>query len=305
MIFKSRVVKPTTYYGLKKKLDKNILEFFKKYKLNAIKLNVIVEWMSWLDKKGTTKKHQNLIIGYLKEILTYAKDNYEFESKVITKIQKYRIDEVEDKKIVAEWNFWTFEEFNKFIGYVDDPLYKLIFTFLYYTGLRLGEMIALTWNDLDFNRKTVNINKSFTNKLGDGQQHILSPKTKNSIRIIDLDNDLIILLKQHYKEEKNIYHFNKNMFLFGNVTPITPTTFSRRLDKYITLANVKKITPHGFRHSHVSLLIDLGCDSRDVAKRVGDTVQIVESTYYHMFPNKKSNTVNALNNLNKNQKNTR
>ena len=89
------------------------------------------------------------------------------------------------------------------------------------------------------------------------------------------------------------------MFVFGNVNYVTPTTLRRKLKQYIEIAKIKKITPHGFRHSHVSLLIDLGCDSRDVAERIGDTVQVVEKTYYHMFPKKKSITVNKLNKLKK------
>ena len=63
------------------------------------------------------------------------------------------------------------------------------------------------------------------------------------------------------------------------------------------MAGVKRITPHGFRHSHVSLLINLGCDSREVANRVGDTIQVIENTYYHMFPQKKNHTVSVLNNI--------
>ena len=55
---------------------------------------------------------------------------------------------------------------------------------------------------------------------------------------------------------------------------------------YIELSNSKVITPHGLRHSHISLLIDLGLDARDVSERVGDTVQVIESTYIHMFPKK-------------------
>lgn len=87
------------------------------------------------------------------------------------------------------------------------------------------------------------------------------------------------------------------MFVFGNIKCISPTTIRRKLDFYINKTNIKRITPHGFRHSHASLLIHLGLDSRDVAKRLGDTVQVIESTYYHMFPEKKSNAVNVLNKL--------
>ena len=148
---------------------------------------------------------------------------------------------------------------------VDNKLYFTTFNFMYFTGLRIGEMIALTWKDIVLNKKTLNINKNYTNKLGTNSHKIVDPKTKNSIRIIDLDDDIVDLLKKHYDNEKQIYGFNNNMSVFGNVRYITPTTFARYLTYYIKKSGVKKITPHGFRHSHVSLLFYLGCDSRDIA----------------------------------------
>lgn len=168
---------------------------------------------------------------------------------------------------------------------------------MYFTGLRIGEFIALTWNDLNFKNKTLRINKSYTNKSGNKDIHIVDPKTSNSIREIDLDDNLIDLLTKHYKNESQIYKFQKDMNIFGNIDYIAPTTFARYLDLYIKKANVKRITPHGFRHSHVSLLFHLGCDELEVAERVGDTVEVIRKTYYHMFPSKKSNTVKALNDL--------
>ena len=86
-------------------------------------------------------------------------------------------------------------------------------------------------------------------------------------------------------------------YIFGDVSHIGLTTIRRYLNKYIDIANVKRITLHGFRHSHVSLLIYLGCDSRDVAERIGDTVSVLEDTYYHMFLDKKSRTISVLNSL--------
>lgn len=295
--YKKRTIKSTTFYGLKKNLSKNILAFFKDYKLHSIKINTINSWLSWLGKSNNTLKYQNTIIGYIKELLNYAKDNYDFDSKIIGKIQKYRIETITLKKKDSEWNFWTYDEFNTFIKCVDNKLYNLIFHFLYYTGLRIGEMIALTWEDIDLEQKKLKIYKTFTNKLGNNSYSILSPKTENSIRTIDLDDQLVEMMKQHRIEEEKIYGFNEKMFLFGNAKYIPPTTLARKLEYYINISQVKRITLHGFRHSHVSLLIFLGCDSRDVAERLGDTVQMIESTYYHMFPSKKSETVNILNNL--------
>ncbi|CCY79394.1 uncharacterized protein BN801_00673 [Mycoplasma sp. CAG:877] len=289
-------LKCTTAYKLKKSLDKNILNYFKIYKLNYIKMNVITLYYNYLQKQNLSPKYQNKMVGYLKELLTYASDNYNFDRKVLSKINKKRITSIENQQN-SEWNFWTYDEFNLFISYVDNEYWSLIFNFMYFTGLRIGEFIALTWNDLNFKNKTLRINKSYTNKSGNKDIHIVDPKTSNSIREIDLDDNLIDLLTKHYKNESQIYKFQKDMNIFGNIDYIAPTTFARYLDLYIKKANVKRITPHGFRHSHVSLLFHLGCDELEVAERVGDTVEVIRKTYYHMFPSKKSNTVKALNDL--------
>jgi len=301
--FKRKSLKSTSAYRLKSSLNKNILLFFKKYKLHSVKINIINNWLNYLSNVGKLE-YQNKIIGYLKEMLNYAKIYYNFDEKIINKIQPYKIEISYQKQKNSEWNFLTYEEFEKFISKVDDELYYLIFYFLYFTGVRIGEMIALNWNDIDFKRKTLTINKTFTNKVENKIFDIIDPKTKNSIRTIDLDNDLLDLLKKHYDNERKIYHFNKDMFVFGNVKYISPTTLTRKLESYVKKADIKKITLHGFRHSHASLLIDLGCNSRKVADRLGDTVQMIEHTYYHMFPHQKSAIVDSLNDF-KNVKKTR
>ncbi len=297
--FKKSKVKVSTYYKIVKTLNKHILDFFKSFKLHNIKLNSINQWRIKLVNQGLDIDYTNIIINYLKEILNFAKTNYNFDYKIIDKIYTIRDDTPKSEKTDAELNFWTYSEFKKFINKVDDKFYYLIFNFLYFTGLRIGEFSALTWKDIDLRNKTVSITKSLTCKVIDKKYMITSPKTSNSIRVIDLDDNLIKLLKEHKNNEKNILGFNENMFVFGNVKYISQTTLRRHIANYAKLAKVKYISIHGFRHSHVSLLIYLGCDVRDVANRIGDTVQIVESTYYHMFPKKKENAIKLLNNLEK------
>lgn len=116
---------------------------------------------------------------------------------------------------------------------------------------------------------------------------ITDHKTSSSIRIVNLDNDLTKLLKGHYNYEKHIYEFSKKTFLFENIKYIAPTTFENHINNYISKIKIKKISPHGFRYSHVSLLIHLGCDSCEIAERIGDAIQVIEKTYYHMFQEKK------------------
>lgn len=301
---KERAVKCTTYYRLKQNLTKHILNFFSKYKLHSIKMDTINSWYSYLENANIGEKYQNSLIGYLKEVLTYAKDNYDFDIKIVSRIQKKRISKDVTKVNDALWNFWTDKEFDIFIKCVDDPFYYIIFNFLYYTGLRMGELIALNWNNVNLERKEIYIKDNFTNKVEGQVFAIVDPKSDNSIRIVDLDDDTAILLSKHYEQEKKLYNFSKKWFVFGNVKYVAPTTFANHLDKYIDQVkkeyiNFKRITPHGFRHSHASLLINLGCDSREVAARLGDTVEVIESTYYHMFPDKKKHTIDVLNNFKK------
>lgn len=307
--FKRNKVKQTTHYARKKRANMYVLSHFEKYKLHSIKINDVLQWRDKILSLKISLAQRNRIISDLKEILEYARDNYDFDNKVVAKVQTVKVSTIEKIKD-SEWNYITFEEYKKLIEVTDDDLYKKMFEFLYYTGLRITEFIALTWKDINLEKKTVRVNKILTIKIDYDLYDILPPKTTNSIRTIDLTDNLVDMLSKHKKEEQKIYGFNDNMFVFGNVDFIKETTFRRILKQYVKLAKINPknpnykegdsiLTPHGFRHSHASLLINLGLDFKDVAERLGDTPKVVENTYYHMFPQKKSNTVNALNKLNK------
>ncbi len=295
--FRKKQLKTQSFYNLKKRFNLHIVRFLENYKLHSIKIDTINKWYIELDKNKITTEHKNKIIGEFRSFLNYSRDNYNFDNKVIAQLQTYKIETPTKVINEAEINFWTYDEFQQFIKVVDDEFYYTMFNFLYFTGLRYGEMCALNWNDFDEVAKTIKITKTLTNKIENEIYLITSPKTKNSLRIVDLDDNLYQLLLKHKNKEKQIYNFKENMFIFGNVRYLPATTFRRKLDYYIKLANVKKITIHGFRHSHISLLIHLGCDPREVALRVGDTVQMIEKTYIHLFPEKKKDTITKLNSL--------
>jgi len=298
LFYKKRKVKSSTYYEQKKIAEKHILIPFGNMKLFNIKESSINQWYERIEKSGYSIKHKNKIIGFFREILTYAKGTYNYNSKFVNLLHNIKNENPIDEVKID--NYWTYDEFKIFIKYVDDDYYNLIFNFLYFTGLRVGEMIALNWNDLSFENKTITINKTLTNRLGNGSYMITSPKTKNSVRTIDLTDNLINLLKKHYENEKYVYKFSEDLFIFGNHKHLAVTTLREHLKNYINLVkeeNFKPITIHGFRHSHVSLLIYLGADFRDVAERLGDTISMVQNTYYHMYPEDKSKVIKLLNNL--------
>ena len=298
LLYRKKELKESSYYTLWLRAEKYMKPFFKDYRLHYIKTNTINQWYKNIDKLKGTARYKNRMIKDLKMFLHYCQENYNYDYKAIANIQSYRIDNPIDSLKESEWNFWTYDEWKKFIKCVDNYEYRVMFSFMYFTGVRFGEFNALNWNDFDQYNKTIKITKSLTNRVVGKLYVITTPKTKNSIRIIDLDDEMNNMLIEYKKyKEKNYYNFNDEQYIFGDIKYVSKTTFVRMLNKYIEISGVRHISPHGFRHSHASLLIDLGCDSREVADRLGDTVSIVESVYYHIFPQKQKNTVKKLNNI--------
>lgn len=181
-------------------------------------------------------------------------------------------------------NYWEFDEFQRFIDTVDDLLYNAFFSTLYYSGARKGELLALTWADVDFAEKTININKTEYNR------QVTKPKTKSSNRIILLPTLIINLLKK-LKEHATLATPVKNDYVvFGEFyNSIATSTLDERYNKYVATAGVKRILLHEFRHSHASYLINKGVSPLVVAQRLGHSdVATTLNTYSHLYPSKQA-----------------
>ncbi|MGE6616403.1 tyrosine-type recombinase/integrase [Bacillus mycoides] len=184
-------------------------------------------------------------------------------------------------------NFWEFEEFKQFIFTVDNLLYKSFFSTLYYSGARKGELLALTWQDVNFEEKTIDINKT------DYNRQITKPKTKTSNRIIMLPTHVIHLLKD-LKNHATVNTPIKNDYVvFGEFyNSIATTTLDKKYSQYIEKSKVKKILLHEFRHSHASYLINKGVSPLVVAQRLGHSnVATTLNTYSHLYPSKQAEAV--------------
>ena len=178
---------------------------------------------------------------------------------------------------------------------VDDLKYRTVFAFLYLTGTRKGEAIGLKWEDIDFENKSVKINKTLTKDTLDGKYKLTSPKSKNSTRTILLPDALVLLLSEYKKEAEP----RESDFVFGKGSdPLPFQTLLNRFNQYIKQSGVKKIRIHDLRHSHVSLLINKGENDLStiyiIAERIGDNVEQIYKTYGHLFPNKQSDLVKKL-----------
>ncbi len=183
------------------------------------------------------------------------------------------IDMKENKVI----NFWTIDEFKQFIEVIDTLKYRAFFMTLFYGGLRKGEALALTWNDIDFKNNTINIDKTayFRN--------ITSPKNESSIRKIKMPQHTMNLLGELKLETANKIDY----VVFGEFYDHMPeTTIDVRYNEYVEKSKVKRIRIHDFRHSHASYLINQGNDIQIVSKRLGHAnTSTTYDIYSHLYPN--------------------
>ena len=277
--------------GLKTKKDRlnKLCEYFGEKRIGLIKRKTIQNYVDQLYKDGYSPSYIEVIYYAITPVFAYAmKKGY-----IDNDPSKY-VELIKEKdKIEEELLYITSEQFNDFISIVDERTYHALFSVLYYMGCRRGEALALTWNDIDFDKGMIRIYKSMSYALG--KPTLTTPKTKNSYRNISMPSNLIRLLKEYKLYCMKIYGFSDEMYVFGFDKPLATETLRRRLKKYIALANEKMpadheqipdIHIHTFRHSHASYLINNMSDQFtdfDIAKRLGDTVAMLHSTYAHWF----------------------
>lgn len=191
------------------------------------------------------------------------------------------------KKKNREMLFWTKEEYLKFADAImDKPMSYYAFEMLYWTGIREGELLALTSADFDFEKRTVTINKSFQHL--NGRDIITSPKTEKSNRTIQLPKFLCDEMQDYLKM---LY----DVGLEDRVFPITKSYLHREMDRGAKEAGVKRIRIHDLRHSHVSLLIEMGFSAVAIADRVGHESIDITYRHAHLFPTTQTEIANKLN----------
>lgn len=186
--------------------------------------------------------------------------------------------------------FWTKEEFDQFIPHVSDkPMSKVIFYLFFYSGIREGELLALTLNDFDFDKNTVSITKNYARV--NNQDIIQTPKTPKSKRTITLPAEIMEMVKEY---GGMLYDYKPTDRLF----PTQKSFLTREMVRGCKLSGVKKIRIHDLRHSHASLLIELGFAPLLISERLGhENVETTLNTYSHLYPNKHGEVAEILSNL--------
>lgn len=287
--------RPATVVQREKLIRLHIDPLIGHYKLQ--KLDKITYKKAFIDGMMKKKFSINTIKLYhsiFKVAINSAVDNEILERNRFTKItitdpNAHKVDQ-------AKTNFLTIEELDRLLKttkeHANITTYTL-FLLLAYTGLRRGEALGLQWNDIDFDNKTLTVERTRDFR------GVTPPKTQNSYRTIIIDDLLIKQLKKYktwckstmLKYGKRFREDTHILLSFQSGTPLAPNTIIYSLRKMIELAKVSDITPHGFRHTHATILINQGVNVKVIAERLGNTPAMIFDVYGHTFKEMEQDSV--------------
>ena len=279
-------LKQSTLLTKKAVLQTHILPFFGNKPINEIKASDVRRWQAKLmsSPNNYSQTYLKKINTELNSIINYAKRFYDLNTNLCGKAGTI------GKAKAEEMDYWTYDEYIAFReGVKDKSLSYICFEVLYWTGMREGELLALSPADIDLDNKTISINRTYQRI--EGKDVFTSPKTRKSKRKIPIPDFLCQELSDYIQSR---YMLDADERLF----PVTKSYLSHEMIRGCKNTGVKKIRIHDIRHSHASLLINQGCDALMLADRLGhEKVSTTLNTYSHLFPHKQQELVHSLESL--------
>ncbi len=250
-----------------------VLPFYNDTAIDNLTSEELYKWQDKIWNTRNSKTGEFFSFSYLTKIrgnfsnfLSWVEERYGFKNNFDSVKKPKRRQQQKEMKI------WTREQFNSFISNVSDPMYHALFTFMFYTGRRKGELFALYKTDIKGDKIT--FDKS-VNRRHFGQNTWEITTTKE-------DKSCTIPICPIVQEEIKSYIPKKGKFYFGGEEPLPPTTVERMFKRYTEIAGLPPIRLHDLRHSFASLLISNGANITVVATLLSDTVEMVTKTYAHL-----------------------
>ncbi|MEK5057704.1 recombinase XerC [Paenibacillus sp. FSL H7-0326] len=295
-VFKKPNVKPITYTLQEQNVRLNIIPRWGNYRLKDINR---LEYQKWINElrdhysEGTVRRIHSIMNTAIFDAIN------EFQIMKMNPIQKISIPKETNKN--DEIFYFTVEQLEVFLNEtqvkVKNAKYKLsnqyynLFLLMARTGIRVGEALALTWEDIDFEEQMLNVNKTLVYPLN-STPYISTPKSKASLRKIKLDEKTMKVMKSHRtnrkevclaysnyespKEENLVFFQHDGRWLRTNVVRDYFKTICKR-------ANLPILSPHALRHTHAIHLLEAGANLKYVSARLGhSSVKITADTYLHV-----------------------
>ena len=269
-------------------IQTHVIPYLGDKKMNEITPADIIAWQKSIkDNNDFSESYLRMLQNQVTAIFIHATKIYYLRDNPCKRVKK--MGKSDDRSLT----FWTLEEYQSFINTFDkESMHYVMFEILFWTGMREGELLALTKNDIDLGQSVIKISKTYfrMNK----EDVITDPKTENSVRTIVIPQFLVDEIKDYYDR---LYKHPADARLF----PIVAEALQHTMKRHIEKAGVKKIRVHDLRHSHCAYLINKGVQPLIIKERLGHKdIKITLNTYGHLYPSEQKKIADLLDNLNKN-----
>lgn len=264
-------------------IETKIIPYFGEKSMNEITAVDIIKWQNLLMKQEYSPTYLRMIQNQLTALFNHAERFYDLRDNPCKKVDKM------GRSNAKELNFWTKDEYEVFLETFaeGDEMYRLIFQMLFWLGCRIGEALALTSSDIDLEKATISVTKTYYRR--NKTDYITSPKTESSNRKITIPKFLQGEIKEYLDRQ---YELAPDERIF----PITDRAIQKKMKQKTEETNLNPIRVHDLRHSHIALLIEKGLQPLVIAQRVGhDSVNTTMNIYGHLYPNKQKEVADLLN----------
>lgn len=280
--YKQRV-KVSTYDRTSSILFKQIIPYFENVELRKMDQYMVHDFYRAKANEGYAPHYVSNMHNMLKLLLGVAKKWQLIEKDIVSMIEAPH----NPKK---EMKYWSIEQVNTFLERAKSSRYYPVFFLAAYTGMRKGEILGLTWNDIDFKKMTIDINKTLFQLSETKGYNVGSPKTKNAVRTIYFDEEVERVLQSHrirQNEEKlknrPIYQDEGLVFSQEDGGFVNPTAVNHMMKWFIDHTDLPFIRFHDLRHTHATILLQMGVNPKVVSDRLGhSSVQITLDVYSHV-----------------------
>lgn len=264
-------------------IETKIIPYFGEKSMNEITAVDIIKWQNLLMKQEYSPTYLRMIQNQLTALFNHAERFYDLRDNPCKKVDKM------GRSNARELNFWTKDEYEVFLETFAEgnEMYRLIFQMLFWLGCRIGEALALTSSDIDLEKATISVTKTYYRR--NKTDYITSPKTESSNRKITIPKFLQGEIKEYLDRQ---YELAPDERIF----PITDRAVQKKMKQKTEEAKLKPIRVHDLRHLHIALLIEKGLQPLVIAQRVGhDSVNTTMNIYGHLYPNKQKEVADLLN----------
>lgn len=288
LLFASKQQKKQSFESLGRRFSSKILPYFESWNIEDITIQDYIKWQNVILKFNYSNNYNRNLHFIFSGFLHYCCLYHNLDKNVASQVGSFK-KKYEEKKT----DFYNLKEFNQFIKHIENNIYKQFFNFLFYTGTRPGEAMALRFSDLE--NEYISITKTIDSH---GNRYIGTPKTTSSIRKIKIDNQLqkdLLEIKKYYVDKHNYYF---DYYIFGGIKPLSPTTVNRYKIKACEHAGIRPITLHQFRHSHATLFLNNNIMINEISRRLGHSkVSTTLDVYTHTDLEQEKRVSDTLNSL--------